>query len=93
MRSNVDILRSDNAFIIGDAAGLATLDLGEGIGPAVQSARLAADAIIGGKEYSLNAIHAYSPIKPWLRKWLESRINKKTLREKRRENNNSIVAH
>ena len=93
MRNNVDTLRSDNAFIIGDAAGLATLDLGEGIGPAVQSARLAANAIMDGTEYSLNAIHAYSPIKPWLRKWLESRLTKKMLREKKRENSNSIVAY
>ena len=93
MRSNVDTLRSDNAFIIGDAAGLATLDLGEGIGPAVQSARLAANAIMDGTEYSLNAIHAYSPIKPWLRKWLESRLTKKMLREKKHENSNTIVAH
>jgi hypothetical protein len=32
----------DNAFVIGDAAGLATLDLGEGTGPAIESGILAA---------------------------------------------------
>ena len=82
MRSDVDILRSENAFIVGDAAGLATLDLGEGIGPAVQSAELATDAILSNAEYSLEAIHAYSPIKPWLRSWLEKRLSKKLARQK-----------
>lgn len=81
MRSDVDVLRTENAFIIGDAAGLATLDLGEGIGPAVQSAHLAARAILSNADYSLRAIHAYSPIKPWLRKWLESRLSKRLARE------------
>jgi menaquinone-9 beta-reductase len=37
-------IRRGNAFLIGDALGLATLDMGEGIGPAVQSGLLAAEA-------------------------------------------------
>ena len=50
----------DNAFIIGDSAGLATKDMGEGIGPAVESGILTANAIIHGSEYSLRAISKYS---------------------------------
>jgi flavin-dependent dehydrogenase len=56
LRGNVDSVRIDNAFIVGDAVGLATVDLCEGIGPAVQSALLAADAITGEREYSLRGI-------------------------------------
>ena len=39
----------DGAYVVGDAAGLATRDLGEGIGPAARSGRLAARAIISGR--------------------------------------------
>jgi flavin-dependent dehydrogenase len=49
-----------NAFIIGDAAGLATLDLGEGIGPAIKSGILAADAILSGRRFSTRTIARYS---------------------------------
>ena len=49
-----------NAFIIGDAAGLATLDLGEGIGPAIKSGILAADAILSGRRFSTRSIARYS---------------------------------
>ncbi|MFO1039193.1 MAG: NAD(P)/FAD-dependent oxidoreductase [Geminicoccaceae bacterium] len=37
----------ENAWLIGDAAGLATTDLGEGIGPAIESGLRTADAILG----------------------------------------------
>jgi flavin-dependent dehydrogenase len=40
-------LRQGNAFLVGDAAGLATSDLGEGIGPAIESGLLVADVIAG----------------------------------------------
>lgn len=53
-------LRRENALIIGDAAGLATVDMGEGIGPAVRSGILAADAIVNGGAYSLKTISRYS---------------------------------
>lgn len=56
MRKNIKKGRLDNAFIIGDAAGLATQDLGEGIGPAVESGILAANSIIHGSEYSFESI-------------------------------------
>lgn len=44
--------RRDNAFIIGDAVGMATLDMGEGIHAAVASGLMVADAIAGKKGYS-----------------------------------------
>lgn len=49
-------LRRDNALIVGDAVGLATLDMGEGIGPAVRSGLLAAEAILHGSDYTLKPI-------------------------------------
>jgi menaquinone-9 beta-reductase len=52
--------RRGNAFITGDAAGLATVDMGEGIGPAVLSGMRAAESILTGSAYSLNTISKYS---------------------------------
>ncbi len=49
-----------NAYILGDAAALATIDMGEGIGPAVKSGRLAAESILSGKTYSVDDIQKYS---------------------------------
>ncbi len=43
--------RKDNAFIIGDAAGLATLDMGEGIHAAIKSGLSAAAAIAENKPF------------------------------------------
>lgn len=40
-------LQHGNVFIIGDAAGLATRDMGEGIRPAIQGGLLAAESIAG----------------------------------------------
>ena len=48
LRGGVDVVRVDNAFITGDAVGLATRDLCEGIGPAIYSGHLAAASIIHG---------------------------------------------
>ena len=56
LRQKIQDGQLDNAFIIGDAAGLATRDMGEGIGPAVESGLLAANAIIQDSEYSLKSI-------------------------------------
>ena len=70
LRQNVEVGESDHAFITGDAAGLATLDMGEGIGPAVESGILAAKAIIHGSRYSLKSVRKRSFIRiliPWLR--------------------------
>ena len=53
-------LYKDNAFIVGDAVGLATVDMGEGISPAVLSGIRAADTILRGGEYSVASIPKYS---------------------------------
>ncbi len=49
-----------NAFIIGDALGMATRDMGEGIGPAVRSGILAARAMASGKPLYLDSIARFS---------------------------------
>jgi len=51
------------AYLAGDAAGLATSDLGEGIGAALRSGQLAADAIALGSPYTpktLRSLQRYS---------------------------------
>jgi flavin-dependent dehydrogenase len=53
-------IKKDKCFLIGDSAGLASVDLGEGIGPAVESALLTADEILGEGEYSKCPITHYS---------------------------------
>lgn len=60
LRGNANAVRSNNAFVIGDAAGLATRDMCEGIGPAVKSGLLVAESIASGTEYSLAAIDKLS---------------------------------
>jgi flavin-dependent dehydrogenase len=70
LRQNVDLGESDHAFITGDAVGLATLDMGEGIGPSVESGILAAKAVINGSRYSLKPVTKHSFIRilmPWLK--------------------------
>ncbi len=54
-----------NLFLIGDSLGLATLDLGEGIGPAIESGQMAAKAILENKPYEPQRIRLYS--NPWSR--------------------------
>jgi menaquinone-9 beta-reductase len=49
-----------NVFAIGDAAGLSTLDMGEGIHAAVQSGIAAAKAICTGRPVRLNHISRFS---------------------------------
>jgi flavin-dependent dehydrogenase len=56
-------VKDDRAYIVGDAAGLATVDLAEGIGPAVESGQLAAREILGTDKYSIRRITRYSL--PW----------------------------
>ena len=60
LRKKVEVGQLGQAFITGDAAGLATLDMGEGIGPAVESGIRAAKAICSGSPYSLRSIAKYS---------------------------------
>lgn len=53
LRQRLQKVRIGNAFIIGDAAGLATMDMGEGIGLAIKSGLRAADAIGHQSEYKI----------------------------------------
>jgi flavin-dependent dehydrogenase len=75
IRDKVKVARIDNAFILGDAAGLATRDLCEGIGPAVKSALMAAESIANNAQYNLNLIEAYSSGNWIFRKLLDIRIH------------------
>lgn len=60
LRQRKSELRRGNAFLVGDSAGLATMDMGEGIGPAILSGKLAAEAILTGSLYNVDAIPRYS---------------------------------
>lgn len=60
VRDQIDIGKSGDAFVVGDAAGLATRDLCEGIGPAVRSGIRAAECIAVGVPYTLADIPPYS---------------------------------
>lgn len=53
-------VREGNAFIVGDAAGLATIDIGEGIGPAVESGLAAAREILALGTYAIGGIPSYT---------------------------------
>ncbi len=66
LRQDSNALRVDNAFVVGDAAGLATRDMGEGIGPAVKSGLLAAQAIVHGTPYCVDTIRRCSLLPAWL---------------------------
>lgn len=60
-----------NCQIIGDAAGLASIDLGEGIGPAIESALLAAQYILQQHPYQRAVIDRYS-LQSWPAKLLST---------------------
>lgn len=60
LRQDLPEIRIGNAFLAGDSLGLATLDMGEGIGPAIRSGQLAAEAILSGAAYSVASIPRYS---------------------------------
>jgi flavin-dependent dehydrogenase len=60
LRDGVNVVADDNAYIVGDAVGLATRDMCEGIGPAVRSGLRAAHAIVTGADYSLADISRVS---------------------------------
>jgi flavin-dependent dehydrogenase len=53
-------IKRDNCFLIGDSAGLASVDLGEGIGPAVESGLMAAREILGAGVYRKEDISVFS---------------------------------
>lgn len=60
LRSPSPALRTGNAMLVGDALGVATLDMGEGIGPSIRSGLNAADAIIHGSAYTTHGLNRYS---------------------------------
>lgn len=60
LRDRVSRIFINNAFLTGDAAGLATKDMGEGIGPAVKSGILAARSIGFNRPYELDSINRFS---------------------------------
>jgi flavin-dependent dehydrogenase len=62
-------IERDGAYLVGDSAGLATLDMGEGIGPAIKSGRLAAEAILYDRDYSVVSIPKFSLIPRFLQ-WI-----------------------
>ena len=78
LRARTEAARRGNAFLVGDAAGLATRDLCEGIGPAVQSGQRAADAILGGGEYDLRGIGAASLGGGWITRAMDWAIHRGT---------------
>ncbi len=53
-------VKKQNCFLVGDSAGLATLDLGEGIAPAVESGLLAAREILHLEDYHSSKIEQFS---------------------------------
>ena len=60
VRGDVETIRVGNAFIVGDAAGLATRDLCEGIGPAIVSGVRAAKSIRDALDYRLDDLAEFS---------------------------------
>ena len=60
LRGDVSGIRHKNIYLVGDALGMATPDMGEGIGPAIESGILAARSIISGEPYQPQKIRRYS---------------------------------
>jgi menaquinone-9 beta-reductase len=71
VRGKVEVVRIDNAFITGDAAGLATRDMCEGIGPAIRSGMRAAASIVEDKPYDLQDVTGASLGGGLASKWLD----------------------
>jgi flavin-dependent dehydrogenase len=63
--------RVGNAFLTGDAAGLATRDLCEGIGPAISSGQRAAESILTGVDYDLRDVARGSLGGGRLSRWMD----------------------
>lgn len=51
LHSHQGEFKKDNCYLVGDSAGLASMDLGEGIGPAIESGIMAAEEISGCGNY------------------------------------------
>jgi flavin-dependent dehydrogenase len=63
--------RLGNAFLTGDAAGLATRDLCEGIGPAIRSGQRAAESILTGSAYALDGVTGASLGGGLISRWMD----------------------
>ena len=74
LRTRSDVGRLGNAFVVGDAAGLATRDMCEGIGPAVRTGLRAARAITRDQRYDLDGVAAYTSGNALVRMGLEAMI-------------------
>lgn len=75
VRGAVERCQRDNAYIIGDAAGLATRDMCEGIGPAIHSGLMAADSIASQAPFDLQSVAAYSGDSTLVRKLMEFKMH------------------
>ncbi len=53
-------VKRDTCYLIGDSAGLASVDLGEGLGPGIESGIMAAREILGQGAYDKTAVTKYS---------------------------------
>ncbi len=73
LRGAIDGASRDDAYLVGDALGLATRDMCEGIGPAIRSGINAAAAIVAGGGYELRDVAALSG-GGWPSRWLERRF-------------------
>jgi flavin-dependent dehydrogenase len=71
VRGRVEAVRSGGAFLTGDAAGLATRDLCEGIGPAIRSGQKAADAILCGSDFDLGQVTGASLGGGLVSRWMD----------------------
>lgn len=74
LRGADTVPQEGDAFIVGDAAGLATRDLCEGIGPAVKSGLLAAQKIAGQSAWDLSSIQPFTSEYTLVRRGLERRF-------------------
>ena len=74
LRGEVKNMRLGNVFVTGDAAGLASRDLCEGIGPAVRSGLRAAGAITGSHAYDIESTGRFSLKRNLLCRILEHRF-------------------
>ncbi|MDF1514778.1 MAG: NAD(P)/FAD-dependent oxidoreductase [Anaerolineae bacterium] len=67
-------VKRNNAYLVGDAAALATRDLGEGIDVAIKSGLAAAQSIAHSTPYAIDGIRSHTLGYEWFRlPWLKSK--------------------
>ena len=84
--------RIGNAFLTGDAAGLATRDLCEGIGPAIRSGQRAADSILKGTAYQLEGITGASLGGGLMSRWMDWAFTRGASALPVAQSNNAVAA-